>query len=394
MSNLLSAQTRASEEGPRTKRLMLVGSVILIVLSMSWGAMYVSYGKWTMAGLMSYAVALGVSLLFLVMRDRPHRAAIVACHGLMLFFAVLCLFDNPVHGVPRTSHMYFLPIAAGAILIFRKDGWYLRYVLPAILLLACAVFADTSLSVPMSNAMPPPAIHRIAAWVNELSSLSILGVVLFLMQSDLSARRAWESALREAIAKGQFHLVYQPQVGRDGRIRGAEALLRWRRPGGGYVPTADFIPFAEETGLIVPIGAWVLKQACAQLALWAERPETAGLTLSVNVSLCQFHQPDFVQEVTTIVTRSQAPASRLKLEITESVFNSDLEGTIEKMNALRQLGLAWSLDDFGTGYSSLSVVGKLPLDELKIDQAFVFDVAHDASNKAIVHTLISLGPLP
>ncbi|WP_174800537.1 putative bifunctional diguanylate cyclase/phosphodiesterase [Martelella limonii] len=370
---------------------MLFAGGILCVIGLAWGAIYVFYGKWLMVDLMALAIVLGVCLLVLTRRGLSYLAAIVGVHTLIPLIILMCLFDSPGLGVARSWHMYFIPVAAGAILVFRKSGCYLRFFLPGIALIACAFFAAGTFSFPMGDAASPAEIRSAAVWVNAFTALGALAVVLFLMQLDLSERRAWETDLRAALAKGRFYLAYQPQVGRDGKVYGAEALLRWRDPRRGQVPPGEFIPFAEETGLIGPIGEWVLREATGQIARWAENPATERLTLSVNVSTSQFHQPSFVTDVIEILKRSNAPASRLKLELTESVFNVDLDGTVRKMEELRDLGIRLSLDDFGTGYSSLSVVRKLPLDELKIDQSFVREVAENASDKAIVQTLVSLG---
>lgn len=374
----------------RARRLMLMCGFILIALGMAWCGMYAFYGKWAMTALTSEAVVLGACVLALIFAGRVRLSAITAGHALLVLLVLLCLFDNPIAGVPRSTHMYFLPVAAGAILVFRKEGWYLRFVLPSLLLLACAICGASKLNFAGRGVMPPAEVHGIAAWVNYLSALGVLAVVFFIMQTNFSARRAWETDLREAIVKGQFQLAYQPQVDRNGRPYGAEVLLRWDHRRYGNVSPEEFIPFAEKTGVIVPMGGWVLRQACAQLARWAANPATAALTLSVNVSTSQFLQRDFVKSVIEILESSGAPASRLKLELTESVFNCDLEGSVRKMNMLRERGVHWSLDDFGTGYSSLSVVRKLPVDELKIDRSFVREVAYNASDRAIIRTLVSL----
>lgn len=173
-------------------------------------------------------------------------------------------------------------------------------------------------------------------------------------------------------------------------MTGAEALVRWQHPQRGMVSPAAFIPLAEDTGLILPMGQWVLETACQQLAVWAGQPATAALTLAVNVSGRQLRQPDFVQQVLDTLSRTAAPASRLKLELTESLLLDNKEDTIQKMAALKGHGVGFSLDDFGTGYSSLAYLKRLPLDQLKIDQSFVKDVTDDPKDAAIVRTVVAL----
>ena len=157
---------------------------------------------------------------------------------------------------------------------------------------------------------------------------------------------------------------------------------------------AEFIPLAEETGLILPLGQWVLETACRQLVTWSAHPDLAHLTLAVNVSAKQFHQPDFVARVQGVLARTGVNPKRLKLELTESLMINDVEGIIAKMTSLKASGVGFSLDDFGTGYSSLSYLKRLPLDQLKIDQSFVRDVLIDNDDAVIARTIVALGHNP
>ncbi len=215
------------------------------------------------------------------------------------------------------------------------------------------------------------------------------------LESAVKARAALEADLRQALAHREFLLHYQPQVDGQGRLQGVEALLRWQHPVRGLVSPAGFIPLAEETGLILPIGGWVLQTACALLAQWARDPALSGamggVTLSVNVSARQFHHPEFVELVTDVLRRTGANPRLLKLELTESLLVEDIDDTIAKMTALQSLGVGFSLDDFGTGYSSLSYLKRLPLEQLKIDRSFINDVLSDGNDSAIARTIIALG---
>lgn len=211
------------------------------------------------------------------------------------------------------------------------------------------------------------------------------------MQAAVDARAAMESDLRAALEQRQFMLHYQPVVGSDRLINGAEALVRWQHPERGLMPPGQFIPVAEASRLIIPLGLWVLETACAQLALWGEQETTRHLTLAVNVSAHQFMEPDFVTQVEAALRRSGANAERLKMELTESLLADNIEDVIGKMTALRARGVAFSLDDFGTGYSSLSYLKQLPLAHLKIDQSFVRDLLVDPNDAAIARTIVALG---
>jgi diguanylate cyclase (GGDEF)-like protein/PAS domain S-box-containing protein len=211
------------------------------------------------------------------------------------------------------------------------------------------------------------------------------------MQAALESRTALETDLRHAIGAGQFVLHYQLQVSALGDPIGAEVLLRWKHPGRGLVSPLDFIPMAEETGLILPIGLWVLETACMQIRKWATVPDKAGLQLAVNVSAKQFRQASFVEDIENILKRTGANPVLLKLELTESVVLEEIDTVIQKMHALKEIGVCFSLDDFGTGYSSLSYLQRLPLNQLKIDRSFVHNLPRDKNNATIVRTIINLG---
>ncbi|SDS94652.1 PAS domain S-box-containing protein/diguanylate cyclase (GGDEF) domain-containing protein [Halopseudomonas litoralis] len=210
------------------------------------------------------------------------------------------------------------------------------------------------------------------------------------MQAQVRERSEIDAGLRMALEKQQFLLHYQPQVDDTGQIIGAEALVRWKHPEQGLISPARFIPVAEDNGLILPLGHWVLETACQQLALWADNPARAHLTIAVNISAKQLSQAHFVDQVMEVLQRTGAPAQRLKLELTESALVHEIESIIDKMNSLKMHGVGFSLDDFGTGYSSLAYLKRLPLDQLKIDQSFVRDISFDANSADIAQTIILL----
>ncbi|MDO7598133.1 MAG: EAL domain-containing protein [Pseudomonadota bacterium] len=199
-----------------------------------------------------------------------------------------------------------------------------------------------------------------------------------------------EQELRRAIEQNQFQLHYQIQVDFTGQTLGVEALIRWLHPTRGMISPFDFIPLAEETGLIIPIGKWVLETACVQLKSWQQNQLSQDLTLAINVSAKQFHQDDFVEQMLATIARHDINPTRLKLELTESIMVANIKDIITKMDALNKIGIHFSLDDFGTGYSSLQYLKKLPLNQLKIDQSFVRDLVTDANDRAIIRTIISM----
>lgn len=211
------------------------------------------------------------------------------------------------------------------------------------------------------------------------------------MQARVSERVELEADLRAAIRLQQFVLHYQPQIDRAGALIGVEALVRWQCPKRGTVSPIQFIPVLEETGLILSVGKWVIQSACEQLVRWSTHPQLSGLTISVNVSARQIHQPDFVSQIVLAVKNTGADPQRLELELTETLLLNDIEDTIGKMTALRSKGLTFALDDFGTGYSSLSILNRLPIDRLKIDRSFVQEIHVDQSASTIVRAIVGLG---
>jgi diguanylate cyclase (GGDEF)-like protein/PAS domain S-box-containing protein len=210
------------------------------------------------------------------------------------------------------------------------------------------------------------------------------------LQAAVSARAVMEEELRVAIREKQFELYFQPQVSR-GKVVGTEALIRWNHPRHGIVAPGSFIPLAEETGLILELGSWVLETACKQIAAWAKDKEMATLSVAVNISALQFRLPEFEQLVLDTLKRTGADPKNLKLELTESMLLDNVEEVIAKMIRLRTHEIGFSMDDFGTGYSSLAYLRRLPLDQLKIDRSFIKDLPNDASSGAIAETIISLG---
>ncbi len=210
------------------------------------------------------------------------------------------------------------------------------------------------------------------------------------MQTAVTARAMLEDELHQALSEKQFTFYFQLQVNHTGNVVGAEMLIRWQHPKRGLVSPLDFIPLAEEIGLILPVGHLALKIACGQLKKWEAHSLTRHLQLAVNVSAYQFHQPDFVEQIIALIKESAIDPSKLKLELTESVVLNNINNTIFKMNALKDIGVCFSMDDFGTGYSSLSYLTKLPFNQLKIDQSFVRNIGIRLTDAVIVQTIIGM----
>lgn len=211
------------------------------------------------------------------------------------------------------------------------------------------------------------------------------------MQVVLGARMALETDLRQALEQQQLKLYYQAQADAQRHIVGAEVLLRWEHPSKGLILPNEFIPLAEDTAQIIPIGQWVLESACRQIQDWENRELLSpSFRLAINVSASQFRQPQFVEQFTQILTSTKIDPRRLKLEVNEKVFTHDRIGTVRKMGQLKMIGVAFSIDDFGTGYSSLSFLKQLPLDQLKIDRGFIADIGRNSNADTLIQTIIGM----
>ncbi len=375
----------------RVQHMLMAGGTLLCALGLGWALFFLAVGNPTVAAIEFLLVVQGGAVVRLAWRQRFRAAAWLLFVSLYLTLMAFSLWlDVPTPQAPRSSHIFFLSLGVGAYYVFQAEKPWYRHAVVAAYLGAFLFFASTHFAFYTPYAIPD-SIRLGGTWINASVALLVLYMSLYMMDQDITRRSGLHVAMRDALAARRFELFYQPQVDAAGRVVGAEALLRWRDPVRGLVSPALFIPLAEQTGFILPLGQWALDSACVQLAHWQQRPDTRHLTLSVNVSAHQVRQPDFVTQVLGAIARTGAPAERLKLELTESMLVQDIDDLIQKMQALRPHGVGFSLDDFGTGYSSLSYLKRLPLHQLKIDQSFVRDVVTDPNAAAITRTLISLG---
>ena len=388
-----SAHGAQAKHQRRMQLMLSLGSILLMLMLIAagWGVFFAIKGLWTVVVLDLGMAATGAAALVMSRRGSLRNASLLLLGNLFVAIGAICVFmDVPSAEVPRATHHFYLSLGACAYLLFRGERPLLRHGVALLFFAAFAVFASSDVAIVTSYALPDE--FRVGGnWVNNILALLTLYLVLHVMQADVAARNALEDELRAALDEQQLVLHYQPQIGADGQVTGAEALVRWQHPQRGMVSPGEFIPLAEQTGLILPLGAWVMREACAQLLRWSQDPRTASLTLAVNVSAQQFRQPDAVARVSAALDRHGIDPSRLKIELTESMLVSDIEDTIAKMTALKARGVGFSLDDFGTGFSSLSYLKRLPLDQLKIDQSFVRDVLTDPNDAAIARTVVSLG---
>ncbi len=377
--------------GRRERRALMLGSAFIFVMGLAWGAYFCVQGNWPLVALDLMLIGTGVSCAVLIWHKQVHRAAIVMFTLLLFIVCVISwVFDCPTPQSTRTTHLYLLPLGVAALMTFRDSGVWLRHGVSAGCLIAFAVLS-VSQGSPMPEYALPEQVRALGAWIQTSAAMGMLYGMLHVMQNDATVRSVMEQELQLALDQGQFQLHYQPQLDSRGRVIAAEALIRWNHPQRGFIPPDKFIAVAEQSGLILPIGLWVMQTACAQLRTWSMQAQTRNLRLAVNISQLQFRQKEFVGQVMRLIDQHGVNAKLLELELTESMLVQDLPDIIEKMTAIRARGVSFSLDDFGTGYSSLNHLKRLPLNQLKIDQSFVRDVLTDANDASIARTVVALG---
>ena len=376
----------------RRMRLTLwIGATLLIVLGVGWAVFFTAKAAWAIVAMDLGMLAVGITIAVLTHFKRTRVAFFLLVISMFIVICGICLLlDVPSLQAPRSTHNFLLVLAIAGLVFLRDDSPTMRYGVTGVCCVGFVVLASWPVGIETGYALPD-GMRVWGTWVNNFFAALGIYALVHVMVSDLAEHSAMEMALRKGLMRGEFFLTYQPQVTAQGQVIGAEALLRWRHPKLGLVPPDEFIPLAEQTGLILPLGAWVLGTACTQLVDWSGKPGLDRLTLAVNVSVRQFQQANFVQQVQSVIERTGAQPRRLKLELTESSLVHDIEDIISKMGQLKAMGVGFSLDDFGTGYSSLNYLKRLPLDQLKIDQSFVRDILTDSNDAAIARMVIGLG---
>lgn len=355
-----------------------------------WSVIFAVHGHGMMAIAELFPAVVALLCFALVTAGKLDLFLLVAQVAFLVFIIGFCLlFDVPDPKYPRVSHL-FLPVLAmmGYINYLRRPALGQAMVIAATL--AGFVFLHASNTVsPFADPIPQD-LRAVGVWVNPTLAAILFTATVYALQRRLSAPRGLARELLGALSRNELSLAYQPQIDRDGRIAGAEALLRWHHPTRGTVSPADFVPVAEEMGLMPVLGAWVLEEAGRTLARWKADPALSALTLSVNVSASQFNESDFITTVNQLLATHAVNPARLRLELTENVLLAGLDPVAEKMEVLKRTGVTFSLDDFGTGYSSLAYLRRLPVRELKIDRSFVAGLTESDRGAALVRSIASI----
>ncbi|PKM25509.1 MAG: EAL domain-containing protein [Gammaproteobacteria bacterium HGW-Gammaproteobacteria-13] len=374
----------------RERRMRMLASLVLLLVGSLWGIFFSLRGEWGIVMMDLLMILCGLGVFILTLRNRV-RLANLLLFGVIILVIVgtTLLMDPHTAAAPRATHLYLLPIAVAALMAFRDERLWLRYGVALFCLGLFTLLASSSWS-PTSAYHLPDDVRMAGSWVQSVAAMLMLFALLHILQSDAAERSMLDRDLHAALREQQFVLHYQAQLNSSGTVTGAEVLIRWQHPQRGLVPPAEFIGHAEKTGLIIPIGQWVLEQAFTQLRAWKDDPLYRDISLAVNISQKQFRQASFVTDMLGLIETYGIDARRLELELTETLIVHDIDDLMRKMAVLVERGVRFSLDDFGTGFSSLSHLKRLPLNTLKIDRSFVSDLLTDANSQAIVRTVIAL----
>jgi len=364
---------------------------ICIIFCLFWTIYFAFAQMWLIVYMDIFFTLISIFSLCLIYINRISAGILLSQVVLLVFPVIFCLFfDVATNDRPQVAQL-FLP--AGAILgylNYRRNPSYLQFIL-ILLSIGCFIFFSGT-SFNLESAIPlSEDIRDHGGWIATCVATLMICISIYTMQLEIQTENSMVQDLRLALAKEQFELFYQPQIDSSERLIGAEALLRWRHPVLGYVPTPDFIPAAENYGLMPEIGEWVLAQGCKVLQDWSKKAETKDLTLSINISADHFMQPSFEQTLIDLVLQYGINPSRLILEITENIALNNCASMIEKMHFLSKNGIQLSLDDFGTGYSSLSYLQKMPIKQIKIDRSFVQAALEDKRSNKLVTGIIKIG---
>ncbi|MGL3604873.1 putative bifunctional diguanylate cyclase/phosphodiesterase [Rhizobium sp. G187] len=374
----------------RVIRAYQAATLAVALFSSVWTLIFAMNGLLAVAVAESVPVIISLACFVLVSRGKFGLVNLIVQISFLVFIICFSLmFDVPEPGFPRVTHL-FLPVLGmlGYLNHLRRPS-RLQILIIAASVITFIVLHAADLRLPFAEPLPAE-LRSVGIWMNPAIATLVFCSTIYVLQKHLSAPTGLARDLVRGMQRGELTLAYQPQVDREGKIVGAEALLRWNHPTKGAISPASFIPAAEDVGLMPIIGSYVLDQALSTLALWQADPKCAALTLSVNVSASQFNESDFCVTVRDLLSRHGVDPKRLQLELTESVLIAGLEPVADKMAELTTLGVTFSLDDFGTGFSSLAYLRSLPVAELKIDRSFVASITESDRAAALVRSILTL----
>lgn len=362
-----------------------------VVVCLGWLAFFISLQEWELVLSLLILAVVVFPCWRLAVNGNFSTGLMLAQIACLLFVVIFCYrYDVPDSSIQRTTHLYLPVIALVGYMNYQQDRSRLQAVIILLSLVTfifyCSSYGAFSIDNPVSR-----KFRVVSAWLNPvLATLFLFGGIVA-MHTDFSRRAMRAKAIQHALYNEQFTLMYQPLVNAEGKVMGAEALIRWNHPSSGLMPPSAFIPDAQEAGLMPMIGEWVITHAFSDLLKWQSSADTRHLTISINITADHLMQPGFVRKLLQRVYADNIPCNLVHLELTESVFVSEPEAVAARMNELAAVGFRFSLDDFGTGFSSLSTLRGLPLEQIKIDRSFIASASENEKGDVIVRNIARMG---
>ncbi|MBT0569300.1 EAL domain-containing protein [Curvibacter sp. CHRR-16] len=372
------------------RRILYIGAAIMCISGAGWAPVFASQDNYLGVLLDLLMLMCGVGVVLLTWASKQRAAFFIllgVCYAVIVLMSIF--MDIPSAHAPRVAHNYLLVLSMCCMFILRQERPWLRNVMVAVPMITFVGFASTNWGIASGFTLPDD-LRIWGAWVNTAFAVLAAYCIMFVLLSGNQAAFRLGQELRRGIENHEFVLYYQPQLNHQQKVVAVEALVRWLHPQQGLLGPAYFIQAAEKSGAILLLGRWVMEQAAQQLQHWSQNPTMRGVSLSVNVSVTELLRPSYVSGVKELLQLYAIEPARLKLEVTESVFAEDFSLVVERLTALREVGVGIALDDFGTGYSSLAYLKRMPVDQVKVDRSFVRDIVTDPHDQAIVASIVQL----
>ena len=368
-----------------------IAAYTAVAISLVWLGYFIWSKEWELAASLIILAVTTLPCWILAMRGLFFRSLLLAQIACLLYVFFFCYrYDISNHLFQRTTHLYIPVIALIGYISYQQTKSKVQIAIILTSLLLFILFSSNARFLSINN-ITAHQFQALGAWMNPLLATTLFVGVIVAMHTDFSKRKTSVKAIQNALYNDQFILLYQPVVNLQGRVTGAEALIRWNHPSSGLISPAVFIPDAQEAGIMPLIGEWVISQAFKDLLHWQESAETRDLTVSINITTDHFMQPDFVRKLLHQARMNNVPCHQVRLELTESVFVSEPHIVAAKMDELAAAGFRFALDDFGTGFSSLSTLRKLPLNQIKIDRSFVTGASINNKGVVIARNIARMG---
>lgn len=368
--------------------LLFLTGIICMTGGAAWSTAYLFAGKPYIAALCLSVILVGFYAMKMAFNGITKQNTLIFSHLILIVCTVIPLTDFPLAAIPRSSHSYLLVYAVGGALFLRHERFYVKTVMPFLAFVFYLIYSVSDISFTSELLHPPEYIMTKGVFINYVTAVALIFGILIIFRGDYTNEKYLTYALSKAIKTKQLSVYYQPQIDRQGKVVSAEALLRWKHPVRGFIAPDYFIPIAEASGLILPIGYWVLERVGDDML--ALKNKIKDITVSVNISPIQLMDAEFPDTVDSILNKNNLNLKNIKLEITEGAFIYDKKYILNVMNEFSRKGALWSLDDLGSGYSSLNILNEMPFSEVKIDKNLLKGIDHSLKNRVILEKIIEI----